>query len=172
MNYFSGFGLQREWPLFADILERSDFCICGFSYGAQKALQEAIKRVENGKRVEKLQLISPAYFAHLSKEAKHKEIVAFAKNPKTYLKLFYKRVVYPSSFDIVPFKKEPTLSELKELLLYEWRVEDLAFLQESGVKIEVYLGSEDKIVNPVLARKFFSSFAQVYSIKSVGHILR
>jgi len=36
--YFNGFSLQNEEILFQEYLEKSDFVVSGFSYGAIKAL--------------------------------------------------------------------------------------------------------------------------------------
>ena len=171
MQYFSGFGFCNEKILFVDYLKRSEFVIAGFSYGAQKALQEAIKRVQEGKRVDTLQLLSPAFFNYLPKAIKHKEIVNFVKNKELYMRFFYKKACYPAKLDIQKLQCEPTLAELKELLLYEWREKDLAFLQKNGVVIEVFVGTEDKIVQSKEVENFFSLYATVYSMKGVGHCL-
>ncbi len=172
MKYFSGFGFQNEWPLFKEYIQRGEYNIAGFSYGAQKAFMEAYERTKEGRRVQKLQLLSPAYFEYLPKEVKHKEILSFAKNPDLYMRFFYKKVLYPSSLDINRFKKMPTLGELKSLLLFHWEEEKFEFLQEKGVQIEVYLGSLDKIVDASKAHEFFKQYAISHLIKDVGHLLR
>ncbi|BCD62451.1 hypothetical protein NitYY0826_C1327 [Nitratiruptor sp. YY08-26] len=172
MKYFSGFGFKNEKVLFLSYLQRGDFVVAGFSRGAQKAVQEALAMIEQGKRVDTLQLLSPAFFNYLSKEQKHKEILTFVKNKDAYLHFFYKKVLYPAKIDVDRFKTEASLGELKELLLYEWKQEDLELLQESGVAIEVYLGAQDKIVNADKAKEFFTPFAQVYLINNAGHLLR
>ena len=41
MKYFSGFCLENESELFKSFTCKGDFCIVGFSYGAQKALEYA-----------------------------------------------------------------------------------------------------------------------------------
>jgi len=171
MRYFSGFGFCNEKTLFKEYLEFSPFVVAGFSYGAQKAVEFAKDEIKDGKRIKKLQLLSP-FYNPLPKNRKHKEIVAFVKNQDAYLKLFYKRVLYPIKIDIEPFKKKSSLGELKELLSYEWQEEDLRFLNENGIKIEVFLGSEDKIIQPLLAKKFFLPWSEVYWINGAGHLLR
>ena len=40
-----------------------------------------------------------------------------------------------------------------------------------NVKVEVFIGSEDKIIDVEGAVKFFQNYADVYLIKEVGHIL-
>ncbi len=172
MRYFSGFGLQRDSLFFKDIIDSSEFSITGFSYGAQKAMQEALREVKEGKRVQKLQLISPAFFQHLKKEQIYKEIRAFMKNRELYLNFFYKKICYPTKIELQQFIKTPTLGELKELLLYEWKPEELDFLKERGVAIEVYIGKKDKIIDVEAVEEFFKPYATIYSFKNAGHLLK
>ena len=172
MKFFSGFGFANEWILFKEYLDRGEYTVAGFSYGAQKALGHALELHQKGERIQKLQLLSPAYFDHLPRPIKQKEIVNFAKNPKAYMRFFYKKALYPATFDIEPFTKEPTLAELKELLFFEWRGEELQKLQEAGVQIEIYLGELDKIVDASKAQEFFKEYGVSYLIKGVGHLLR
>ena len=44
-------------------------------------------------------------------------------------------------------------------------------LKNRGIKIEVFLGSEDKIINSKDAFDFFSKYATTYLIKKAGHLL-
>lgn len=44
-------------------------------------------------------------------------------------------------------------------------------LLDKGIKIEVYLGGVDKIIDSSKAREFFKNFATVYYIKEKGHLL-
>ena len=62
MLFFSGFSLTREEYLFDEYLNSSSYCVSGFSYGAIKAFKDVQKRLESAKRVDTLQLISPAFF--------------------------------------------------------------------------------------------------------------
>ncbi len=172
MLFFSGFGFRNEKALFRDYLKVGDFTIAGFSYGAQRALEEAKKRVQKGERVESLQLFSPAYFNELPKPIKLKELQNFTKNGELYMRFFYKKAAYPWEGNLEPFKKEPSLGELKALLFYEWKSNDLQLLKDAGVDIEVYLGSMDKIVDSERAKEFFKPFAIIYTIKDAGHLLR
>ena len=172
MRYFSGFGFQNEQLLFKDMLDRSEFSVAGFSYGAQKAIEFALQAIEEGKRVQKLQLISPAYFNEMPKDVKHKQLVTFAKNQNAYMHFFYKKACYPASIDCSRFYAKASLGDLKRLLLYEWRKEDLQKVTKSGTTVEVYLGELDKIIDPKKAKEFFRPYAQIFLIKGVGHILR
>ena len=172
MEFFSGFGFKNDQILFKEYLISGAYTIAGFSYGAQKALEVAKAKVDAGERVEILQLFSPAYFNELPKAIKLKEMQNFAKNSELYMRFFYKKAAYPWKGSIEPFKKEPSLGELKSLLFYEWKKSDLALLKEAGVKIEVYLGTMDKIIDSKKAELFFKPYATIYTIKDVGHLLR
>ncbi len=172
MKFFSGFGFANEWVLFKDFLDRGEYTVAGFSYGAQKALRYALDLHRQGKRIQKLQLFSPAYFNELPRPIKQKEILNFAKNPKAYMRFFYKKALYPATIDIQPFIKEPTLGELKELLFFEWRGEELQELKDVGVQIEIYLGEMDKIVDAAKAHRFFKEYGVSHLIKGAGHLLR
>lgn len=172
MKFFSGFGFKREQALFKEYLDDAPFVLSGFSYGAQLATQEALNALNIGKRVEKLQLISPAYFNDLPRGVLMKELDNFVKNRDLYMNFFYKKAAYPYKGDITPFKSDPDLGQLKSLLLYRWKEEDLERLKSAGVDIEVFLGGFDKIVDAKKAGEFFAPFASVYTIKDAGHLLR
>lgn len=172
MEFFSGFGFKNEKALFKEYLEPGSFVVAGFSYGAQQALERTLEKVAQGERVEKLQLISPAYFNELPKAIKLKEIQNFAKNPQLYMRFFYKKAAYPYKGDLKLFQREPELGELKALLFYNWQKEKLQRVVGAGVVIEVFLGSMDKIIDPLKTQEFFKDFGTTYLIKDVGHILR
>ena len=172
MEFFSGFGFRNEKALFKEFLVQGAYNVAGFSYGAQKALETAKQKIKNGERIELLQLFAPAFFNNLPKPIKLKEIQNFAKNSGLYMHFFYKKALYPWQGNIEPFKAEPSLGELKELLFYQWKEEDLELLKGAGVKIEVYLGTMDKIVSFQEAKAFFQPYATIYTIKDAGHLLR
>jgi len=173
MRFFSGFGFKNEKPLFKEFLEEGEFNLAGFSYGAQKAFKEALNSLKEGKRVGKLQLLSPAFFNSLPPEVKKKELLSFTKNPQVYLRFFYKKALYPAlELNISPFKDTPSLAQLKELLFFEWKKEELEELKDNGVELEVFLGEFDKIIKPLEAYEFFKPFGVVYYMKGVGHLLR
>ena len=62
MKFYSGFSLQNESHFFDSFILKSDYCVCGFSYGAIKALRYAKEQLENRQRIDTLQLFSPAFF--------------------------------------------------------------------------------------------------------------
>ena len=165
MTYFSGFCLKNESELFEEITCRGDFCVVGFSYGAQKALEYVFTCKE---RIDTLQLISPAFFMDKSEKYKKLQTIAFRKNSDLYCKNFLENV---TKKDLSKYFKKGSLEELKELLFYEWDREKLNEINKRGIELEVYLGEDDRIINPKQAKEFFQEFATIYYIKDKGHIL-
>ncbi len=166
MKYFSGFCLESESGLFNEYTCKSDFCVVGFSYGAQKALEYTSTCIE---RIDTLQLISPAFFMDKSDKFKKLQTIHFKKDSDTYCKNFLSNV---TSKDISMYFKKGTIDELNDLLFYEWDREKLKEIKKLGIEIEVYLGENDKIINSLHVKEFFQEFATVYYIKNTGHILK
>ncbi|OCL82878.1 pimelyl-ACP methyl ester esterase BioV [Arcobacter porcinus] len=167
-NYFSGFCFSNESELFEEYIEKGDFIVSGFSYGAIKAFLE----VKNSKkRVDKLQLFSPAFFQNKDEKFKRMQVMFFKKDEKTYIKTFLNNVKDNSSKNIDKFYKKGNYEELDELINFKWNKEDLEELVEKGLKIEVFLGKNDKIIDSLEAKEFFKDFATVYYFKDKGHIL-
>ena len=169
MIYFSGFGFQNEFELFDEYILKSDFTVVGFSYGAIKAFEEVKKRK---KRVDTLQLFSPAFFQDKDEKFRRVQLLSYKKDKKRYLDNFYKAAIYPLDIEIEKYQNETTFEELDELLYYKWEEEDLKKLVQKGVKIEVFLGKLDKIVETKKAYDFFINFATIYWFNNSGHILR
>ncbi len=167
-NYFSGFCFTNESEIFAEYLESNDFTVSGFSYGAIKAFEEVLN---SNQRVDKLQLFSPAFFQTFDEKFKRMQLMFFKKDANTYCENFLKNVVSPINQDISKYFNQGTAQELEELLNYVWSEEKLQKLLEKGTKIEVYLGSLDKIIDSFKAKDFFKNFATVYYIKEKGHLL-
>ena len=169
MKYFNGFCLCGEERLFEDVLKPTEYTLAGFSYGAILAFEEAFTLKGC---IDTLQLISPAFFQ--TKETKFKKLqtLFFTKDEHAYTQAFLENIAFPSSFDMRAFASEGSVEALNTLLHYEWSEEKLTTLVERGVHIEVYLGAEDKIIDAKCAREFFTPYATVYYLKSVGHILR
>lgn len=164
MKYFSGFCLSGESELFREFTCRGDFCVAGFSYGAQKAIEYTLSSSD---RIDKLQLISPAFFQDRDEKFKKLQKIAFRKNSDEYCKNFLKSCGF---IDDRYFKKG-TIKELEELLSYRWSEEKLQEIVDRGIEVEVYLGGLDKIINPLHVKDFFKKFATIYYIKEKGHIL-
>ncbi len=167
-NYFSGFSLTNEKELFQEYIIENDFTVSGFSYGAIKAFE---KILNSSKRVDLLQLFSPAFFQTKDRKFKRVQLISFKKHSDEYYKNFLKNITYPSIIDSSKYFKKGNSEELEELLNYIWEEEKLQKLIDRGTKIEVYLGSEDKIIDSKKAKDFFVKYATVYYIKNVGHIL-
>jgi len=165
--YFNGFSLKNEQELFAAYIEQSDFVVSAFSYGTIKALQYAL---DTTKRIDKLQLFSPAYFNDKDKKYKRMQLMYFKKDSLLYCDNFLKNSGFSSGnksryFNMGDYK------ELEELLNYQWNIEDMQKLLDKNIKIEVFLGADDKIINSSSALEFFRKFSEVYYIKNKGHIL-
>ena len=157
-----------ESELFDEYLEKSDFTVCGFSYGAIKAFEEVLN---SNQRVDKLQLFSPAFFQTSNDKFKRMQLMFFKKDANSYCENFLKNVLNPTNKDISKYFQMGTFEELEELLNYQWSEEKLQRLVDKGTIIEVYLGEVDKIIDSQKAKEFFRNFATVYYIKEKGHLL-
>ena len=171
MLFFSGFSLQNEEYLFDEFINDSAYCVAGFSYGAIKALNYVKEQLEAGKRVDTLQLISPAFFQTRAAKFKRLQMLAYSKNDTAYLKQFIDSCFNPYEKKIIEHKKT-TAQELDELLNYEWDLEKLQKLVDKGVKLEVYLGEKDSIIDVEGAREFFLQVATVTYVKEANHFLQ
>ena len=167
-RYFSGFCFKNESELFDEYLVNNDFTISGFSFGAIKAFEEAFS---TKKRVDKLQLFSPAFFQNFDDKFKRTQLMYFKKDANAYCHNFLSNVIYPTNLDISKYFELGTAEQLEELLNYNWSEEKLQKLVDKGTKIEVYLGGVDKIIDSSKAKDFFKNFATVYYIKEKGHLL-
>ncbi len=167
-KYFSGFCFFEESELFKDYIIKNDFTVSGFSYGAVKAFEDVLN---SKNRVDKLQLFSPAFFQTQNEKFKRTQLMYFKKDTNAYCQTFLSNVLYPLPVDISKYFKQGLIEELQELLYYEWCEEKLQKLINKGVKIEVYLGGNDKIIDASKAQEFFKKFATVYYIKEKGHLL-
>jgi hypothetical protein len=171
MQFYSGFSLKNEEYLFDKYLNRSAYCVSGFSYGAIKAFNYAKKQLASGKRVDTLQLLSPAFFQTKDTKFKRLQMLSHSKDRLQYMKHFIDSCFDPYEKKIVEFKKS-TSEELDELLSYEWDLEELQKLVAKGVRIEVYLGGKDKIIDVEGARELFLEVASVTYIKEANHFLQ
>jgi hypothetical protein len=170
MKFFSGFSLTNEEYLFEEYIDPSQYSICGFSYGAIKALRVTSKMLTDSQRVDRLQLFSPAFFQTKEEKFKRLQLMSYKKSKLLYLKQFMKGCFFPYEEKIVE-NIDTDISELKELLEYEWSMDKLKEISQSGVKIEVYLGSKDAIIDVLRAKEFFLEVATVTYIKEANHFL-
>jgi esterase/lipase len=164
MRYYSGFCFWDERELFGEYLDEGEFCVAGFSYGAQKALIDA---VHTHKRVDKLQLISPAFFT-FNQKAINLQLKSFQTNKQNYIQTFLTNVIYPTNRDISKYIDECEYEQLEELFSFNW---NLIHHLDKRIKLEVFIGEKDKIINVKQAVKFFKSFGEVYVLKDKGHLL-
>ena len=166
--FFSGFCLKDEQELFDKYLIINDFTISGFSYGAIKSVEYALNTTN---RIDKLQLFSPAFFNDKDIKYRRMQLMFFQKDKKTYCENFLRNCNLKKN-DKIKYFQIGSFEQLDELLSYRWTMYKLNKLIQKGIKLEVYLGGDDKIINSNEAKKFFKEFAEVYWIKNVGHILR
>lgn len=170
MLYFSGFSLNNEEELFDFWLPANDYTVAGFSYGAIKAVEYLLT---TKKRVDRLILLSPAYFNTQSEAFKKMQLLYFKKNRERYIENFMKNIAGSSDIDLKQYlSKDATSTELEELLYYEWSREKLQSIKERGTIIEVVLGGEDKIIDSSAAKEFFEPYTTLYFIKEANHLLR
>ena len=171
MQFFSGFSLKNEEYFFDSFIKKDDFTLCGFSYGAIKAFEATLQMREEGKRIDTLQLFSPAFFQSKGSKFHRLQLMAYRKNKKAYIEQFLDACFAPIERQKVDHY-ETDISELKELLKYEWSLAKLYELKNSGVAIEVYLGAKDNIVDASAAQDFFKEIATVTYIQKANHFLQ
>ena len=168
MRYFNGFSLCNEEEFFKEQLIESEYSVGGFSYGAQKAFEYVYNTTE---RVDRLVLISPAFFQNHKKSFIKTQLRYFKADKDAYSEQFLKNVAYPSSVDLSSYICEGDYEELEALLSYIWEKEKILELLERGVIIEVFMGDRDKIVDFEKSYEFFSELVPVYLFKGRGHLL-
>ena len=171
MEFYSGFSLKNEEYLFNDFIQKGNYTICGFSYGAIKAVYATLQRLKSGSRVDVLQLFSPAFFQTRDEKFKRLQYINYNKNINLYMKQFIDGCFSPYEKKIIE-SKETRLDELKDLLEYKWSLDELKSIENANVKIEVYLGGMDKIINTNQAKDFFLQIATVTYIKDANHFLQ
>jgi len=171
MKYFSGFSLKDDKVFFDALLLESDYCVAGFSYGAIKALEYVQTQLESAKRVDTLQLFSPAFFQTKDDKFKRLQTMTYKKNEDKYLDAFIKGCFYPH--ERLKTRHEFTrLEDLEKLLHYEWSLTELQSLVDKGVNIEVYLGAQDIIIDVESAKELFLKVSTVTYIKKANHFLQ
>ncbi len=168
VKYFNGFSLKGEENIFASYLDINDFTLIGFSYGAQRAFEEAYSSTS---RIEKLILLSPAFFQPEKRSFTRTQLRYFTHNNKEYMQQFLSNISYPSTVNLEPYMAIGLEKELEALLTYQWDKQKIQELLERGVTIEVYLGGRDKIMLVSDAYSFFSNLTTTYLIKDKGHCL-
>ena len=171
MKFYSGFSLKSDKHFFHEYINDSLYTVAGFSYGAIKATLHVKKELSLGKRVDTLQLFSPAFFQTKSQKFKKLQTMAYIKSRDSYLRTFIESCFLPYTNRSIEHKNS-TLEELEELLNYEFVKSDFLDLEAKGVKIEVYLGGKDSIIDAEGARDFFLDVSTVTYIKNANHFLQ
>ncbi len=169
VKFFNGFSLTNGDHFFQEYLHQSDYTVAGFSYGAIKAMQYVHNTPH---RIDTLQLFSPAFFQTHSEAFKRLQLKSYPKNPARYTQTFLTNGFLPCEQKPVEIDPHASLEQLEELLFFVWESTVMESLVRRGVKIEVFLGVEDRIINVHGAREFFLPYATVTSIRGANHFLQ
>jgi hypothetical protein len=151
-----------------------EFVVAGFSFGAQKALEYVLN---TNKRIDKLQLLSPAFF-NVNQKFINLNINAFKKDKINYIKNFLTKAginewkmdngKWKINLKDIEIDYGCSEEELYKMFTFNWeKIKEI-----KGVKIEVFLGEYDKILSLKKAQSFFKNYATVYCIKKANHFLR
>jgi len=168
MKYFNGFSLENEEELFSDYLEEHNYNVSGFSYGAQRAFEYVY---HSQTRIDRLILISPAFFQTQKPSFIRTQLRYFEANKESYVKQFLENVAYPSTQSLKKYLTIGTKEELNALLNYVWDEKKIKEVLNRGTTIEVFIGDEDKIIDSKEAINFFQEISTLYIIKKSGHLL-
>ncbi len=168
MKYFNGFSLKNEEHFFKEYIVDGELTVAGFSYGAQRAFEYVYA---SDKRVDRLILLSPAFFQNQKASFIRTQLRYFKADQEAYRQQFLKNVAYPSKIDLEENVVSGSYEELEDLLSYVWDRDKIVELEKRGVTIEVFLGGEDKIVDTQDSLAFFSDITTTYFFKELGHIL-
>ncbi|RUM62979.1 MAG: alpha/beta hydrolase [Sulfurimonas sp.] len=168
MRYFSGFSLVDDQKFFTAYLVDSEYTVSGFSYGAIKAF-EYVRHTN--RRIDRLQLFSPAFFQNRDVRFKRLQLLGFCKDADAYVQQFTSNCCAPFKCKNITIKKG-SYEALQELLEYVWDRDALEALCRRGVILEMYFGSEDAIVDVAAAKAFFQPFGTTFFINGASHLLQ
>ncbi|MEF3191572.1 MAG: pimelyl-ACP methyl ester esterase BioV [Campylobacterales bacterium] len=168
MRWFSGFGFKGEAELFTRWIRPGRFTVAGFSYGAILAIEYGLATPS---RIDRLELLSPAFFQTRDATFRRLQLLGFERDPERYRAKFEQNCARPASLDLSPWRGVMEREALRTLLEYRWEREKLAQLLDRGIKVSIYLGSEDQIIDVAGAYDFFRSIAECWLIKGAGHLL-
>ena len=150
------------------MLIESELCVAGFSYGAQQAFEYVYRSKE---RVDRLILLSPAFFQTEKPSFIRTQLRYFEAGQEAYVEQFLKNVSHPSKIDLTKYLQLGTKEELNALLSYTWEPSKIEEVVSRGTIIEVYLGEKDKIISAKETLSFFTPLTTCYFIKEAGHLL-
>lgn len=169
MIFYSGFSLKNEIDFFTSYLQNNDYTVAGFSFGAIQAAHYAQQAT---RRIDTLQLFSPAFFQTKKESFKRLQMGAFNTSKEVYLEQFIRGCFAPYPTAFVERDTNASSEQLHSLLYFQWTQQLLQSIIDKGIRIEVYLGLEDKITDVIGAREFFLEFAEVITIRKGNHFLR
>ena len=168
MTFYSGFSLTNDRRFFEPFLRESDYTVAGFSYGGIKA---ALHAANSTTRIDTLQLFSPAFFQTKKSSFKRLQLTSFSTDSQSYLHRFIEGCFAPCTVQEVQMQTG-TIDELDELLNFVWDEEMMDIIVKKGIRIEVYLGLEDAIIDASGAKEFFLPYATVTMIRRGNHFLQ
>ncbi|KIM10888.1 MAG: hypothetical protein KU37_09205 [Sulfuricurvum sp. PC08-66] len=171
MRFYSGFALVGDAKLFEAWLDRGEYTIAGFSYGAKAAFEAVIEALNAKVRIDRLQLFSPLFFEQKKERYRILQYEAYTQNSASYIKHFLDNCYAPAINDLRIETGAHTLAMLEELLTYRWSSTQLERVVAAGVHIDVYVGAQDKIVDAKAIESFFCPFATVHTFAHAGHFL-
>lgn len=169
MIFHSGFSLRNDHLFFENFLKKSDYCVAGFSYGA---IHAALFTAESDVRIDTLQLFSPAFFQTKKESFRRLQMGGYLKDPAAYTEKFIESCFAPCSIGSVELDSDASEEQLHELLYFEWTSDLMSAIRVKRIRIEVYLGLEDRVIDVAGARDFFIPYATVTSINRANHFLQ
>jgi len=158
MIYFNGFALKGEEKFFEEQLIKSDFCVAGFSYGAQKAFEYVYHSTQ---RIDRLILLSPAFFQNHKKSFIRTQLRYYKADEVSYSEQFLKNVVYPSNINLYEYYNTNKYEELESLLSYVWDKEKIV---DTFHKFQF----NNKVLHSII--KFSYSLSKAILIKTVNDL--
>jgi len=168
MHFYSGYCLRNESVFFDAWLKKTEYSVGGFSYGAIKALRHAF---ESRTRIDTLQLFSPAFFCNKSEGFKRLQLKGYRADNILYRSRFIENCFAPFPMHTVEVVDDGETA-LEELLTFEWPEQMLRALQDRGIRIEVYLGGRDAVIDADAALEYFRRYATVFYFKNANHFLQ
>lgn len=170
-EFFGGFALKDDLNLFANLLTNfgitlNQYDVCGFGYGSKRALDYVLNC---NSRINRLILLSPAFFNNKDSAFLDSQIEYFSKNKELYLKYFYENIGFDGLYR---FNSDVSVRDLRAFFEFSFNEVDLFRICNKGIKIIVFLGGKDRIVDSIDAMEFFKNFGIVYFIKEANHLLR
>lgn len=181
MKYFSGFGLNNDYVIFEKLLKdfgykQNLYDIVGFSSGALLALKHAMKRINQGKRIGKLILISPLLYTYHIPQDSMLNMQEASKAYYTYSKmdLLFKFMpcITHVSFEAIyeEFRDMPLLWNLfMQACIYSYKKDKLRYYNELYKQLGFEVFSSDKQPSEKQCR-VFTHFENIDILKNMWHI--